>query len=51
MEHVGMEHVVATRGMNMGGTKCPLNIAMNIWLVVEPTHLKNMLVKLEGFPK
>ena len=22
-----------------------------IWLVVEPTHLKNMLVKLEIFPK
>ena len=21
------------------------------WLVVEPTHLKNMLVKLEIFPK
>ena len=26
----------------MGDTKCPLNIAMNIWLVVEPTHLKNI---------
>ena len=22
-----------------------------IWLVVEPTHLKNMLVKLDYFPK
>ena len=26
-------------------------IAKQIWLVVEPTHLKNMLVKLDHFPK
>ena len=23
---------------------------IGVWLVVEPTHLKNMLVKLEVFP-
>ena len=26
-------------------------ISMAYWLVVEPTHLKNMLVKLEMFPQ
>ena len=32
-------------------TPLVLTFRKNIWLVVEPTHLKNMLVKLEFFPQ
>ena len=28
-----------------------IQMLVNLWLVVEPTHLKNMLVKLGIFPK
>ena len=31
--------------------KNKFNDSMTCWLVVEPTHLKNMLVKLDHFPK
>ena len=36
------------RASNFKALECFVKL---IWLVVEPTHLKNMIVKLEIFPK